>query len=56
MVQGVGVDNETFITLIPTFPPQGGRRVKVIDLIVIGTSPECEEFLSPPKGRLKYSV
>jgi hypothetical protein len=43
------VDLETFITPIPTFPPQGGRRFRVLYPIAKGTSPGGEEF--PPSSR-----
>ena len=49
----VGVDHETFITPIPTFPPQGGRRFRVLHPIAIGTSPEGEGFTPSLKGTLK---
>jgi len=40
----VGVDHQTFITPIPTFPPQGGRRLRVMDPVATGTSPQGEGF------------
>jgi len=49
----VGVDDVTLITLIPTFPHQGGRRVRVLDPITRETSPEGEGFPLSPKGILK---
>jgi len=49
----VGVDLETFITPIPTFPPQGGRRLRVFDPIAKRTSPEGEGFPPSPMGTLK---
>jgi len=55
MVWGVGVDHKTFITPIPTFPPQGGRRLRVMDPIATGTSPQGEGFPPSPKGTLNPS-
>ena len=49
----MGVDHETFITPIPTFPPQGGRRLRILDPIAIGTPPEGEGFTPSLKGTLK---
>ena len=48
----MGVDQETPITLIPTFPRQGGRRLRVRDPIAKRTSPEGEGFPPSPKGTL----
>ncbi len=48
----VGVDHETFITPIPTFPRQGGRQLRVLDPIARGTSPEGEGFPPSPKETL----
>jgi hypothetical protein len=43
------VDHETFITLIPTFPPQGGRRLRVLHPIAKGTLPEGERISPFPR-------
>ena len=48
----MGVDHETFITPIPTFPRQGGRQLRVSDPIARGTPPEGERFPPSPKGTL----
>jgi hypothetical protein len=48
----VGVDHETFITPIPTFPRQGGRQLRVLDPIARGSPPEGEGFPPSTKGTL----
>jgi hypothetical protein len=50
------VDQETLITPIPTFPRQGGRRLRVRDPIAKRTSPEGEGFPASPKGTLRDYV
>ncbi len=63
----MGVDQETLITPIPTFPPQGGRRLRVRDPVAKGTSRACpgllirragegEGFPPSPKGKLNRGL
>ena len=48
----MGVDQETLITPIPTFPHQGGRRLRVRDPLAKRTSLEGEGFPPSPTGTL----
>jgi hypothetical protein len=46
----VGVDHETFITPILTFPPQGGRRLRVCTLSQEELGLKARGFNYPRRG------
>jgi len=49
----VWLDDETTITLLPTFPLQGERRLRVLHPIARGASPQGKGFPPSPMGALK---